>query len=497
MLRSSGTTGFVLVFALALCANPLLAQGQSALQPAVELTTNGGAFDFDGVGPGLDLGTSSAVDLSGGDFTVHAWVRFASLCPNIDWCDEPIVTNMATPNPSPNAHGWHLMKQNDQRFWFCLGGGDGINGCDVGVNTTVMSSTVPAIGAWYDVVGVKASNKIMIYINGVLEGSSTLGSFSDASAEPLLIGASHEGFHLDGQVAEVKLYRSALSASDIRALYNASKKTYEGQQSLYSFISIDPPGSVESHANGINAQGDIVGRFIDQKGQSHAFLFSNGNYRIIDIDGFAFVGANDINARGDIFAWDTNGGNYLVRGGEVISFNFPGALWTSAARISDPGDIVGTYGEVPYTECGPYYGFLLSKGEYTQIELPVANVSGIAVHGINDAGELVGVYTIGGCDESNPAYHGFLLGNGTFTKIDAPNAFATVAYGINERGAIVGTYNRAGERNHGFLLSKGVLTDIDFPGSQHTRAKDINDRGWIVGDYRVPGATHGFLAIRK
>ncbi len=278
-----------------------------------------------------------------------------------------------------------------------------------------------------------------------------------------------------------------------------SAASAQPQKPAYDFISIDPPGAAESHALGINAQGDIVGRFIDQDGQSHAFLWSNGSYHLIDIDGFTFLGASDINARGDILAGDANGNSYLLRGGEAISIIFPGALWTSAESINDAGDIVGAYGEEEYTEGGPHYGFLLSKGEYTQIELPDVNVCGIVPHRINDAGEIVGDYTLAPCDETNlnPEYHGFLLGDGTFTKIDVPNAVGTVPRGVNERGAIVGGYFRAGDRDHGFLLWKGVFTDIDFPGSLLTGARDINDRGWIVGTCRVPGTFRGYLAIRK
>ncbi len=273
----------------------------------------------------------------------------------------------------------------------------------------------------------------------------------------------------------------------------------QAQQRGYDFISIDPPDSVESHANGINAQGDIVGNFVDQYGLSHAFLLSKGSYRLIDIDGFTFSGATGINAGGDILAGDANGVSYLLRGGEVISISVPGALWTSALSINDAGDIVGAYGEEEYTEGGPHYGFLLSKGEYTQIELADVNVCGTVAHSINDAGEIAGDYTLAPCDKSNPdpEYHGFLLGDGSFTKIDVPNSTRTVAFGINERGAIVGIYDRAG-RGHGFLLWKGVFTDIDFPGARGTRAKGINDRGWIVGDYWPQGALpRGFLAIRK
>ena len=500
MLRLSGATSFALVFALALCANPLFAQGQGVLKPDVELIANSGPFEFDGSGPGLDLGKSSAVNLSGGDFTVHAWVKFASLRNDTGVCFDPgcdmsIVDKMV----GINVDGWRLFKQSDNHFWFCLGGGEAGNGC-VDAPTAVKSLTIPELGVWYGVTAVKKSGEIAIYVNGILEGTNTPGEFLDSDTAALLIGANFdEGAYLNGQVAEFKLFRSALSESNVRALYNASKKSYEAQKQEYEFIEIAPPGSIESHANGINAQGDIVGRFIDKNGQSHAFLWSNGSYRLIDTDRYTFYAAYGINARGDILADDANvDAAYLLRKGEVIKISFPGALWTSALKINDAGDIVGAYGEVPYTECGPYHGFLLSNGEYTQIELPVDDVSGIVVHGINDAGELVGVYTLEGCDESNPAYHGFLRGDGSFTKIDAPNSTATVAFGINERGAIVGIYDRAGERSHGFLFWKGVFTDIDFPGARGTRAKDINDRGWIVGDYWPQGALpRGFLAIRK
>ncbi len=215
-----------LLFAPIFLAEPLSAQGQSPFQADVSLVANGGAFEFDGVGPGIDLGKSSILDFSGGDFTVHAWVVFASLCPNTDWCDEPIVSNISTSTGGPNQHGWHLMKQNDRHFWFCLGGGNGVNGCTPDADTTVISRTVPVIGVWYNVTGVKVSNQIMIYVNGVLEGTSTPASFSDASNAPVLVGASQEGFYLDGQVAQVQLFRSALSGPHVRAMFEQSKKGY-------------------------------------------------------------------------------------------------------------------------------------------------------------------------------------------------------------------------------------------------------------------------------
>jgi hypothetical protein len=124
MLRLSGTTSFALVFALALCANPLFAQGQGVLQPDVDLIANSGPFEFDGLDPGMDLGRSSVLDVSGGDFTIHAWVRFASLinggpCYGPQ-CDMAIAEKI---NGEYNSSGWRLLKWSDGHFYFCLGGG--------------------------------------------------------------------------------------------------------------------------------------------------------------------------------------------------------------------------------------------------------------------------------------------------------------------------------------------------------------------------------------
>jgi uncharacterized membrane protein len=88
----------------------------------------------------------------------------------------------------------------------------------------------------------------------------------------------------------------------------------------------------------------------------------------------------------------------------------------------------------------------------------------------------------------------------TYTTIDYPSATttATIAWGINARGDVVGEYFDAGGR-HGFLLRNGVSTPIDFPGAL-TSARGINAGGDIVGVYRRPNEppvnAHGFLLTR-
>jgi uncharacterized membrane protein len=87
--------------------------------------------------------------------------------------------------------------------------------------------------------------------------------------------------------------------------------------------------------------------------------------------------------------------------------------------------------------------------------------------------------------------HGFLLSKGAFTNIDVPGASSTEAQGISLEGDIVGHFNAKGQ--HGFLLSKGVFTTIDVPGASSTAAQGINPKGDIVGEFNAKGVIHGFL----
>ena len=89
-----------------------------------------------------------------------------------------------------------------------------------------------------------------------------------------------------------------------------------------------------------------------------------------------------------------------------------------------------------------------------------------------------------------------------FTNIDVEGAVATIAFGINARGDIVGVYSD-GKQVHGFLRQNGVVTTIDYTGSADgtvlgTEARGIGPNGEIVGDYwtdkeQFPSvADHGF-----
>jgi concanavalin A-like lectin/glucanase superfamily protein/Big-like domain-containing protein/Kelch motif protein len=204
-------------------ANDIIGGNNGTLQNGATFATGAvaQAFSFDGVNQYLDAGNGPGLEVSAGDFTVDAWVKFDSLATPADMS---IVDKMQFAGPVVNGDGWRLIKQADNRFWFCLGGGS-FNGCTPGGPLTVQSNTVATTGAWYHVTAVKASGVISLYVNGSLETSRPLGApFLDTNSTDLLIGSSVLGggsAYLNGRIDEVELFDRALSPVEIQAIYNA------------------------------------------------------------------------------------------------------------------------------------------------------------------------------------------------------------------------------------------------------------------------------------
>ena len=148
---------------------------------------------------------------------------------------------------------------------------------------------------------------------------------------------------------------------------------------------------------------------------------------------------------------------FLLRDGEITSFDFPGAIFTLALHINPSGQIVGRYRATD----GNYHGFLRSGEEFSSIDFPGAACT-IAT-GINPRGDIVGSHSdVTPCSDSIAGNDGFLRKgeerdeDSGFVTFDFPGAAVTRAYAINASGSIVGTYrDSVSGPNHGFLLSRG------------------------------------------
>jgi uncharacterized membrane protein len=246
-------------------------------------------------------------------------------------------------------------------------------------------------------------------------------------------------------------------------------------------------------------------------GNTHGYLRDrNGGFTSIDFPRADFTVAAGIGPSGDIVGnYRLRGEPALVRhgfqrsNGTFTTINAPRAVFTNALGISRNGEIVGRYCTVLPCDLQNQHGFLMRRGRFSTIDFRGA--AGTNAWGINDRGEIVGGYL-----GRNGKSHVYLRRQSQFTTIDFPNAVDTATLGlkggINSSGEIASYYctigpcsinnmlNLNNNSEHGFLLSHGNFTAIDFPGSHATLAFGINARGDIVGSYHdASGKEHGFL----
>lgn len=162
---------------------------------------------------------------------------------------------------------------------------------------------------------------------------------------------------------------------------------------------------------------------------------------------------------------------------------FPGAALTIANAINNNNVIVGSF----FDAASSVHGFIYKNGKYTQVDFPGSTET--EVLGINDKGDIVGVYQISGPLN----FHGFLRHDGEFTTIDAPQAqFGTEVFGINTNMVMVGTF----DDSQGFIFRQGAFTVINAPQlpgeSLQTQLNGISNLNWIAGQVFTGGIWRGF-----
>ena len=265
------------------------------------------------------------------------------------------------------------------------------------------------------------------------------------------------------------------------------------QNAAFTFTTIDVPGSIQTNANGINSRGQIVGFYTDvSSGTSHGFLDDNGTLTTLDFPGAINNAAFGINKDGQIVGWYAGAQHAFFYDQSMFTVPDPPQSdpFRLATRINDTLQIVGSY-----SNQSGRHGFLYDRSTFTIIDVPFPGALHTQAFGINNHGQIVGIYV-----KPNGEYGGFLYENGTFTPIDVtlPGAHNTTAYDINDMGQIVGWYQDPSFVVHGFVYQNGVYTSIDVPGSTNTEVIGINKQGAIVGKYLKQGAIVGkYLDVRN
>lgn len=271
-----------------------------------------------------------------------------------------------------------------------------------------------------------------------------------------------------------------------------------------SFTPIDYPDAIATLAAGVNNNGQIVGRYVDAAGILHGYLLSDGCFTSIDLPGASATRPLGINLDGDIVGHYVFKGQqehgFLLRNGAFTAIDFPEAAHTVAVGINDNGAIAGYYVDARKRT----HGFVFNAGTFTRIDYLGAKET--EAWRINNSGQVAGRYL--GADGN---YHLYRVNNGNFESFDYPGAEQTApggyshVGGLNNLGDIVSNYASAtpymnlGNPNvsgnvHGLMMSEGAFTSIDVPEAFETVAFGINDSRHVVGVYiDKAGRWHGYL----
>lgn len=155
--------------------------------------------------------------------------------------------------------------------------------------------------------------------------------------------------------------------------------------------------------------------------------------------------------------------------------NVPGEV----LAFNDVGAMVG----VTNSSATGLSGFLADGASVTMFKVPGEDT---VAYGINNRGQIVG------CAGDS----GFLTQNLTdFVTLLFPGSTGTCAFAINDHGHVVGTYTAVDGSGHGFIYDGVTWLTIDHPGGANTDVYDINNNGTIVGatgDFSALSVT-GFL----
>ena len=283
------------------------------------------------------------------------------------------------------------------------------------------------------------------------------------------------------------------------------------------------PGATSTQARGINTPGEVVGTYactsscvnpvngeVSVAG-THGFLLQAGAFTRIDVPGASVTIPRGIGNQGIIVGQYTTAGvthgftyadgvwTYPIDVPAAFFDNLGSPRHTLAVGISPQGDLVGCFHEDGLTMT-TMHGWLRRNGEFIKLVTPHGPGDSTSTdpdtmnNGIAPTGRIVGFYFSSGvsyiADEA-----------GVLTTFTVEGNLFTLAWGINARGDVVGSYGTNLADTVGVPVSpRGFIRtgDGDFlgvavQGASNTQVFGINDVGVVVGQYTDGTGTHGFV----
>jgi hypothetical protein len=188
-------------------------------------SANLGSIVFDGTNDYVDCGNMSSLILSNNQFTANYWVRMAG-------SNRGDLFNIKNFNTPQDDIGFFIDSSNKLYAYFNVQGVVTNNG--VGSGYASISTTTFLRNTIYNITfGKDASQKIFMYVNGVLDNNtySTTTNTATVATTPFWIASNKTGattptLGWNGNVYNTQIYNRALSSTEILQNYNATKTRF-------------------------------------------------------------------------------------------------------------------------------------------------------------------------------------------------------------------------------------------------------------------------------
>lgn len=192
------------------CSCPPGFSGPTCATPSA---TTAQGLAFDGSGDYVYVGNVPV--LAGGKTTLEAWVKINSYSPHA-----PIIKKGHT--------YWGLAITNTGKLEWA-------NDYSPNSGTISAGSAVP-LNTWTHVAVVVDGTSCKFYVNGILNGTNTISSFSDISTGTYIGYENNNGYFLNGSLDEVRVWNVVRSEGEIQTAMNTELTgTETGLKAYYKF----------------------------------------------------------------------------------------------------------------------------------------------------------------------------------------------------------------------------------------------------------------------
>ncbi len=223
------------------------------------------SLNFDGTSEYVSVPFDATMNPSG-DFSVSAWVKLT----NSNKYRSAVTSRSETVNGNQTGgYMLYVSSANRWQFWNGDGATDG-TWAQVNASERIVQNTWQMQTVTYD----HSSTTMKLYVDGVLLEENTSASLLANTDKPLYIGAGRTNkhphdedppqFYFNGNIDEVAIWNTTLSANEIVQLYNSGETLYAGDNygnytssgSLQEYWTMDTEVSGENNGSGTTLFGE-------------------------------------------------------------------------------------------------------------------------------------------------------------------------------------------------------------------------------------------------